>query len=226
MAGFAGFGRETVRFLAGLSANNRPEWFNAHRADYEAHYIEPAKDFIVAIAAPLRKLAPAIQAEPKVNGSIFRINRDIRFSKDKTPYKDHLDLWFWEGDRKRAVSGFFFRLTKDRLILGVGAHGFDAERLARYRAALAEKKSSAALVKIAANLDAAGLPAQGEHYKSVPKPFSDAGLAIQRLSKFNALYAMHDMKHPPELGRPEFVGFCAEKWKPLAPLHRWLVAMG
>jgi len=226
MAAFTGFGKETVRFLAALSANNKPEWFNAHRADYEAHYIEPAKDFIVAIAAPLRELAPAIQAEPKVNGSIFRINRDIRFSRDKTPYKDHLDLWFWEGDRKRAASGFFFRLTKDRLILGVGAHGFDAERLARYREALADNKKGAALAKIAAELDRVGNPARGEHYKTVPKPFGDANPQIQHLAKFNALYAMHELKHPAELGRPEFVNFCVEKWKPLAPLHRWLVAIG
>jgi uncharacterized protein (TIGR02453 family) len=111
MAGFAGFGKDTIRFLSGLSANNKAEWFNAHRADYEAHYIEPAKDFVVAVADPLAKLAPGIHAEPKVNGSIFRINRDIRFSKDKTPYKDHLDLWFWQGERKAAISGFFFPLT-------------------------------------------------------------------------------------------------------------------
>lgn len=60
-----------------------------------------------------------------MNGSIMGINRDIRFSKDKSPYKDHLDLWFWTGDRKGwDTSGFFFRLTPDRLVLGEGMHGF------------------------------------------------------------------------------------------------------
>ena len=65
------------------------------------------------VATPLRSIAPDIHAEPRVNGSIFRINRDIRFSKDKTPYKDHLDLWFWEGNRKGAVSGFFLQADRD-----------------------------------------------------------------------------------------------------------------
>ncbi len=226
MAGFAGFGKETIRFLEGLSANNKAEWFNAHRADYEAHYIEPAKDFVVAVAGPLNNLAPGIHAEPKVNGSIFRINRDIRFSKDKTPYKDHLDLWFWQGERKAAISGFFFRLTKNRLILGVGAHGFDPARLGSYRRALADKKKAAALEKISTALAKDGLSAKGEHYKTTPKEFASASPAIQHLAKFNALYTAHDLPHPGELSKPNFVGFCAEKWKPLAPLHKWLLQIG
>jgi hypothetical protein len=48
---------------------------------------------------------------------------------------------------------------------------------------------------------------------------------IQHLAKFNALYAAHDLPHPGELSKPDFVGFCAEKWKRLAPLHKWLVTM-
>jgi uncharacterized protein (DUF2461 family) len=56
-----------------------------------------------------------------VLGSIFRINRDTRFSKDKRPYKDHLDFWFWEGDRKAASSGLFARVSPDGVIVGAGA---------------------------------------------------------------------------------------------------------
>ena len=58
--------------------------------------------FVAAIGDKLVKHSPNISAIPKVNGSIFRVNRDIRFSKDKTPYKDHIDLWFWEGDDRKA----------------------------------------------------------------------------------------------------------------------------
>ena len=56
-------------------------------------------------------------------GSILRINRDTRFSRDPSPYKDHLDLWFWEGERRRAVSGFFARLTPEPWASGPAAMG-------------------------------------------------------------------------------------------------------
>ena len=78
------FSKETVRFLAGLRRNNKKEWFEAHRDDYDHHFIEPAKAFVAALAPRLARIDPAIHAEPRVNGSILRINRDVRFSKDKS----------------------------------------------------------------------------------------------------------------------------------------------
>jgi uncharacterized protein (TIGR02453 family) len=108
---FAGFGKETVRFLDGLRSHNKKVWFDAHREDYEQAFLAPAQAFVAALGPRLRKLVPEVHVEPRVNGSIMRINRDVRFSKDKTPYKDHLDLWFWTGERKGwDGSGFFFRL--------------------------------------------------------------------------------------------------------------------
>src|SRR3970282_1259516 len=107
---FSGFSKDTARFLAGLSRNNDKAWFDAHRTDYEAHFVEAAKRFVEALAPRLKRIDSSLQAIPKVNGSILRIHRDIRFSKDKTPYKDHLDLWFWSGsNRGWGGSGFFFR---------------------------------------------------------------------------------------------------------------------
>ena len=120
MSEFTGFPPQTLDFLTGLSANNSKDWFDAHRSDYDAYWVEPAKAFVEAAGEALVDLAPEIEAQPRVNGSIFRVNRDIRFSKDKRPYKDHRDFWFWEGQRKQAVSGFFMRITPDALGIGVG----------------------------------------------------------------------------------------------------------
>ena len=87
----------------------------------------------------------------------MRINRDIRFSKDKSPYKDHLDLWFWSGDRKGwDCSGFFFRLTPARLMLGAGIHGFAPPTLARYRSAVLDPKRGEALARAVAAVRKAG----------------------------------------------------------------------
>lgn len=223
MSDFPGFGPQTVKFIAGLSANNSKQWFDGHRAEYETHYIEPAKAFVAAIGEPLRELAPAIQAIPKVNGSIFRINRDIRFSQDKTPYKDHLDLWFWEGERKGAVSGLFFRLTKNRLILGAGAHMFAPDLLKNYRAALSKSGEASSLLDIEGTLAATGLQLKGEHYAKIPRGMSFDDASLERLSKYNALYTSIETPHPTTLDSPEFIDHCVGQWRIMVPLHRWLI---
>lgn len=222
---FAGFQDATVNFIAGLSDNNSKAWFDAHRADYDDHYIGAAKDFIIALQAPLARLSNELVCEPKVNGSIFRINRDIRFSKDKTPYKDHLDLWFWQGQRKGAISGLFFRLTRDALILGAGAHGFDKDRLAKYRAAVSQPDMRQNLLGIESDLAKKGLPLEGSHYAKLPRGFTADEVETERLLKFNALHAAYHLSHPPSLSTPEFVDFCTEKWANAMPLHNWLVEM-
>ena len=117
---FTGFPEETIGFLAGLRDNNSKSWFEAHRSDYDQYWMAVAKDFVVAAGEALLELDPNIEAQPKVNGSIFRINRDTRFSKEKTPYKDHLDFWFWQGQRKGAVSGYFMRVSPTSIGIGVG----------------------------------------------------------------------------------------------------------
>lgn len=122
MPGFSGFPGGTLDFFRALRENNTRAWFDGHRADYERFYVEPAREFVLAAGERLRPLVPAIHAEPRILGSIFRINRDTRFSKDKRPYKDHLDFWFWEGDRQAAVSGFFARVSPDFVGIGAGCH--------------------------------------------------------------------------------------------------------
>src|SRR5689334_8192732 len=123
MDAFSGFPKETTKFLRELSKNNDRTWFEAHRRDYQANYVEPALTFVSAIGPRLQKISPSISFEPKINGSLFRINRDVRFSRDKRPYKDHIDLWFWHGSKRGWASpGFFCRMLSDRLILGGGMH--------------------------------------------------------------------------------------------------------
>src|SRR5262245_21602472 len=75
--GFDGFPKETVRFLSDLRKNNDKKWFDAHREEYERSFIGPAKSFVEAIGGRLRKLDADVHAEPRVNGSILRINRDV-----------------------------------------------------------------------------------------------------------------------------------------------------
>lgn len=218
---FQGYPVQTLTFLEGIRQNNNRDWFKAHDRDYRAYFVEPAKDFVVAAGDALRAFVPAIEAQPKVAGSMFRINRDTRFSKDKTPYKDHLDIWFWEGERKGAVSSFFVRVTPEEVILGAGCHGFDPPRLKTFRAAVATPKTGAALVGIVEEIEAAGYRLGGHHYKRPPRGFEATGRAADLLL-FNGLSAF--AHEPAALATtPDLLPRCVEHWRTMAPLHRWLI---
>jgi uncharacterized protein (TIGR02453 family) len=222
---FAGFPKQTLTFLRRLSANNDREWFHAHRDDYERFWLEPAQDFVEAVAAPLRGIGKGIHAEPRINGSIFRINRDTRFSNDKRPYKDHLDLMFWQGEgRSRDCPGLFFRLTADRVHLGGGMHHFDKERLAAYRSAVAGP-AGARLAEQLSPITAAGLVLGGQHYQRVPKGFA-ADHPRAELLKHAGLHVFRDAPIPEGLTTPGFVEHCAEALLRAYPVVAWIAALG
>lgn len=220
---FDGFSRATLSFLQQLEENNDKVWFDAHRIEYERHYIEPAKQFVSAIGEHLKKLAPNVTADPRVNKSIFRINRDIRFSKDKTPYKNHIDLWFYHGtERQGGSSGLYFRLLPHRLYLGAGIHGFDKDGLARYRQAVDESPSGEALTTIVAQLRKKGYGTGGSHYKKVPRGYDEQHPRAELL-KHNSLYADLESPLPKELYDPSFIKWCVAHCRKLLPIHEWLV---
>ena len=92
---FVGFDADLVQFLKDLDANNNREWFNANKARFEASVQGPLLDLIEALAPRLAKISPHIIADPrKVGGSLMRIYRDTRFSKDKSPYKTYMAAQF------------------------------------------------------------------------------------------------------------------------------------
>src|SRR3954454_20053567 len=145
--GFSGFGDATFRFMRDLGRHNDKAWFQAHRSAYEDDLLEPSMAFIEAIGPLLATFSPGVGAAPRIGGSMMRINRDIRFSKDKRPYKDHLDMMFKAGPAKTSP-GYWFRLTPTSLVLGAGMHMLDKPELDRYRAALDADTSGAELATI------------------------------------------------------------------------------
>ena len=220
---FTGFPAEGTRFLKGLAANNNKAWFDAHRAAYDDCLIEPAKAFVDAIGPRLRKFAPAVKAEPRVNGSIMRINRDVRFSKDKSPYKTTFDLWFWEGENRGwDMPGFFFRLESDRLILGAGQHHLEKQQLDRFREGVVDDKTGRALVKTIDGVRVAGpYSVYGAERKTVPRGF-DASHPRASLLLHVGLFAAFEAPTPREVSTPKFVEFCADHFRAMAPINTWL----
>ncbi len=120
-SGFKGFSTETVAFFRDLASHNNRIWFERNRDIYETQVMGPAKAFVTAMGARLRSVAPQIVAVPKINKSIFRINRDTRFSLDPSPYKTNLGIYFWDGiEAPHGILGFLLSPRAARSDAGSG----------------------------------------------------------------------------------------------------------
>jgi uncharacterized protein (TIGR02453 family) len=218
---FDGFDRGLLGFLEQLRTNNERDWFHAHRDEYESLLLDPARDFVVALGEELHGFVPEVGAEPRVNGSIFRIARDTRFSKDKRPYKDHLDLWFWVGDRKRGP-GFWFRLTTEELLLGGGMHHFEPAQLERYRTSVVDEERGRALREEIERLRAGGYEIGGRRYKRTPRGFEAPADRADLLLHEGVFGWIGFSPVPDDVFTAGFARFCAERYRPLARLVEWL----
>ena len=146
---FQGYSKETISFFKGLKKNNTRQWFEGHREIYENHVLEPSKAFVVALGARLKEISPRIIAAPKINKSLFRLNRDTRFSLDKSPYKPNLGIYFWEGTRSRMeCPGFYFHIEPPVLLLAGGMYMFPNRLMDRYRHAVVHPRHGPKLIKI------------------------------------------------------------------------------
>jgi len=117
------FTSKTFAFLNDLASNNNREWFKANKDRYESDVREPALDFVEDFADKLLKISPHFVADPrKQGGSLFRIHRDTRFSKDKTPYKTHTGLQFRHVATKDNVHapGFYLHIEPGECWAGLG----------------------------------------------------------------------------------------------------------
>ena len=109
-------------FLTDLSENNDRDWFKAHQDDYERFVREPALDFINDFTKPLERISPHFVTDSrKVGGSLFRIQRDTRFAKDKTPYKENTGMQFRHVQAKDVhAPGFYLNIQPGECYMGVG----------------------------------------------------------------------------------------------------------
>lgn len=223
---FDGFSGETVGFFLSLKRNNTREWFSQHKQAFEEEVMEPAKAFVVAMGERLQEIAPNIIAVPQVNRSIFRIYRDTRFSADKTPYKTHLGIFFWEGSRpKMECPGFYFHLEPPNLMLGGGIYMFPKTMLEYYRNAAVHPEYGAELADIIQKIEERkGYTLGGKHYKRIPVGFDPAHPNADLLL-YNGLHAGTEDSIPTQLYNHDLLDYCVEKITPLMELHRWMVAL-
>ncbi len=129
------------KFLRDLKKNNNREWFKANQARFETAVREPALEFITDFGPHLHRISPHFRAEAKkVGGSLFRIHRDTRFAKDKTPYKTNTGLHFRHEAAKDAhAPGFYAHLEPGGCFIGAGIWRPDGPSTRAIRAAIAER---------------------------------------------------------------------------------------
>ena len=129
------FTKATFSFLAELAENNNKAWFEANKQRYEDLVREPALDFIEAMEAPLRRIAPQFRAEAKkMGGSLMRVFRDTRFARDKTPYKTNIGIQFRHALGKDIhAPGFYLHIAQDECFLGAGCWHPEADALGKIR---------------------------------------------------------------------------------------------
>lgn len=142
------FTRASLTFLRGLARHNRRDWFEAHRRDYETSVLVPLRDFVEEMDVRLARLAPEMVGDPK--RSIFRIYRDVRFSKDKSPYKTHAACWFYHRDASHRVgqeshgggAGFYFHVEPGASLDAGGIWMPPRDALEKIRDAIAAKPAA------------------------------------------------------------------------------------
>ena len=135
----------TCAFLADLEQNNHKEWFEDNRKRYEREWLEPAKEYVAGLSSIMAGLTPSHQGEPKINKSIRRINRDVRFSNDKTPYDPRLHMVFWTGSHPTRSPAIHIVLHPAHAGMGAGHWAMTPDQLQNYRHAVCQDTSGAQL---------------------------------------------------------------------------------
>lgn len=223
---FEGFPRECVQFYVDVAKNNNKEWFAAHKSDYDRYVMAPARDFVYEMGKRLELITPNIVADPRVNKSIFRPYRDTRFSKDKTPYKTHLGIFFWAGGlAKMDCPGYYVHIEPPILMLGVGNHCFSKKLLGLYRDSVVDPTLGPALAQAVQAVQSKGNYEIGvEHYKKVPRGY-DKEHPNARYLLYNGLTAAFTTDTLDALYSAKVLDVAFARFKDMSPMVEWLLTM-
>lgn len=172
MPDFTGFPLGTFDFLTGLALNNDREWFEAHRPDYDKLVVAPALQLIEALDPVVSSLSPQYRGVAKrVGGSLMRVYRDTRFSRDKTPYKTNIGIQLRHAGAKDVhAPGWYIHLDPQECFVGAGAWHPDAPTLMQIRKALVARPE--AYTQGLAAAAQVGLVPVGESLVRIPAGFA------------------------------------------------------
>lgn len=218
-----GFINDTFSFLSDLARNNSKDWFEANRRRYEEHWRAPAIEFIEIISERMSELDPPLKAEPRLNGSLRRINRDVRFSRDKTPYNPSLHLIFWAGEHPNRSPGAHLVLQPQGVGYGAGLYGLTPEKIKGLRDAIVDPVESKALFKALDIAEADGNTLGKPDLARIPKGYEGEGRAGDLLRYKSLVVRTHGKLAPPKsIVGGQGIDWAIKRVDAVLPLIRWL----
>jgi uncharacterized protein (TIGR02453 family) len=205
MTTFQGIPTRAFAFYAELEDNNNREWWLEHKDSYNSLVRDP----VTALLAEL---------EPRFGpGKIFRPNRDIRFSQDKSPYKTAQGAF---ASAQEGV-GYYLQVSADGMLVGAGYHSHSPAQLARFRNSVDASGTGESLRRIVDGVVAAGFAVEGEKLKTVPRGF-DKDHPRAELLKHKFLSAGMELGQPEWVDTPDAARKISELWDQLRPLVEWV----
>jgi uncharacterized protein (TIGR02453 family) len=223
---FVGFRPAAMDFFRRLKRRNTRVWFEANRDLYEDAVRRPLQALVEEVDVRLARVAPEMIGDPR--RSVFRIHRDVRFSRDKSPYKTHAACWFYHRDAGRAVggqaeggAGFYFHLAPEGSFLGGGLWRPPRTSLMRIREALADSPSQfASIVKAPGFKRRFGSLDDEDVLKRLPRGF-EPGHPAESWLRFQSFTAGRELTLRQALS-PRLPDQLARDYAALLPLVRWL----
>lgn len=215
------FNDDTFAFLRDLARNNSRDWFHANKDRYEAHVKRPALRFIVDFAPRLAEISPHLKADPRpVGGSLFRIHRDVRFSKDKRPYKTHLGIRFQHEQAKDVhAPGFYLHMEPGSASAGCGIWHPDGDALRAIRDAIVDDPDAWTAAR-----DDAGFrdwyALTGDTLKRAPRGYDADHPLIDDLKRKDFIGSAE--LRAADVTRSDFIDMYAEACTAAAPFVGWL----
>jgi uncharacterized protein (TIGR02453 family) len=191
---FRGLPKDFFAFFKELNQKNNRPWFEENKQRYKDSVVVPLSDFMTAMAPRVAKISKHIVVDPRPNGgSMFRIYRDIRFSKDKRPYKEHGGVHFRHALGKDAhAPGFYMHFATDEVFFGGGIWMPEPDALAKVRRAIADSpKSWKKIVEDKTFTKTFGEGVRGEGLARPPKGFDPDHPYVEDLKR-KSFYVMRD----------------------------------
>jgi uncharacterized protein (TIGR02453 family) len=221
MSEFSGFTKDFFTFFSELKKNNNRDWFAANKPRYQDVVVKPMGQFINSIAPHLQSISPHYNADPRPHGgSMFRIYRDTRFSKDKTPYKTHAACHFrHQAGRDAHAPGFYVHIETDHISVGGGIWRPPAKQLGQIREFISDNPSAWEKLRRSTNIKKMG-GIQGDSLVRPPRGYNPDAKHIEDLKR-KSFYLMHGFDAELALG-PEFVNESARVFRTAAKLNHFV----
>jgi uncharacterized protein (TIGR02453 family) len=219
VSAFDGFPPDAWRFLDVLAEDNTAGCFDRHREMHQSAIAVPSHALVEALVPRLAsEVHPALTGEAKVGRSLFRINRDIRFAADKTPYKTYVDFLFWAGDGDpRSSAACIIRLTSTTVLTGAGRIGVRGTDLAAYRAHVTDPDLGPQLRVVVDRVIASGATISDAVRAKPPRPHAADAMNADLLCR-DGFHLSRVEPHPPVIAGPALVDWLVDRLRPYGEL--------